>query len=118
MALMGPLTVTAMYLGALSAMANVFFNQDLDLGPVRPIVGGGIEDFRFSSARDVEAVGVPMALVTERNGPSLAADGRRWASPLRGGVWNYFKLRRPTSRPMSARFVRSRSTDGLHAAGR
>lgn len=43
---------------ALSAMANIYFDPALELGPVRPYVGGGIGVSRFK-ARDVEAVGVP-----------------------------------------------------------
>lgn len=43
---------------ALSAMANIYFNPALELGPVRPYIGGGVGVSRFR-ARDVEAVGVP-----------------------------------------------------------
>jgi opacity protein-like surface antigen len=42
---------------ALSAMANVYFSPDVQLGPVRPYIGAGAGISRFK-ARDVEAVGV------------------------------------------------------------
>jgi opacity protein-like surface antigen len=43
---------------ALSAMANVYFSPDLQLGPVRPYVGAGAGISRFK-ASDVQAVGIP-----------------------------------------------------------
>lgn len=43
---------------ALSAMANIYFDPALELGPVQPYVGGGVGVSRFR-ARNVEAVGVP-----------------------------------------------------------
>ena len=45
---------------ALSAMANIYFDPALELGPVKPYIGGGVGISRFR-ARDVEAVGIPGA---------------------------------------------------------
>lgn len=43
---------------ALSAMANVYFDPALELGPLKPYVGGGIGISRFK-AHDVGAAGIP-----------------------------------------------------------
>lgn len=45
---------------ALSAIANIYFDPSLKLGPVKPYIGGGVGVSRFR-ARNVEAVGVPGA---------------------------------------------------------
>ena len=42
---------------ALSAMANVYFSPDVQLGPVRPYIGAGAGISRFK-ASNVEAVGI------------------------------------------------------------
>ena len=69
---------------ALSAMANAYVDPALDVGPLKPYVGGGVGISRFR-ATNVAAVGLPFGGPVTRFGP-ISGEKTGFAWQLMAGV--------------------------------